>query len=77
VGNRGREKKETKIHREQDGADRSRHDNKQHRAREREEYRWETEDRAHICQEVLGSVCDIVDGTVLYMGVGLNVLARS
>jgi len=71
VGNQGKGKKETEIHREQDGADRSRHDNKQHRAREREEYKWETGDRTHICQEVLGSVvCEMVDGTVLYMGVG-------
>jgi len=56
VGNQegGREKEETKIDREQDRADRSRHDNKitsVEREREREgrdEYRRETEDRAHI-----------------------------
>ena len=40
------------------------------REREREKYRWKTGDRAHMCQEVLGSVtCDIMDGGVLYMGV--------
>jgi len=69
VGNQGREKKETVIHREQDWADRSRHDNKTTSGeREKEKYRRKTGDRAHICQEVLESVvCDILDGMVLYM----------
>jgi len=52
----GREKKGRRfiVNRQ---ADRSRHDNKEHRARgEREKYTRETEDRDHICQEVLESV---------------------
>ena len=44
-----REKEETKIHREQDRADRSRHDIKITSVeRERDEYRRETEDGGHI-----------------------------
>jgi len=40
---------ETRIHREQDRADRSRHDDKQHQTRERrDEYRRGNGRRAHI-----------------------------
>jgi hypothetical protein len=43
-----------------------------------DEYRRETEEGAHICQEVLESVvCDIMDGGSPVHGGGLNVLGRS
>jgi len=62
------ERKGRRIHREQDKADRSRHDNK-HRARgERDEYK-RGNSREPTCQEVPGSVVfDIMDKGVLYMG---------
>lgn len=72
----------TGIHREQDGSDRSRHDNKQRQARERERRRRERKreretdeynqrNGAHIyARRYLGSVCacEIMDKGVLYMG---------
>jgi len=66
-------RKDRRIDREQDKADRSRHDNK-HRARggvggERDEYKArEPEAGPHICQQILESVLfDIMDKGVLYM----------
>lgn len=64
MGNRGKEKKETEIHRKQDGADRSRHDNKQQRSREREMNTDEKQKTGPTYMPgVLGSVMrDIMDG---------------
>ena len=76
-----REKKETKIHREQDGQigvvmTTNASGERERERREREIHAGETRDRIHKCQEVLGSV-------VRYYGrgspahEGLTVLGRS